>query len=101
MRSLLNYFSFSSFIILYIIILKNIGLKISSKDTEHVSMEPATVIQNGQERPAKSKRRKVCLTPRLSDFEILNVATLIIQNWPVSRVFQNIFYILNFDEEYK
>ena len=40
------------------------------------------------------------LTRRLSGFEILNNATLIFQKWLVSRHLANIFYYLNFYEEY-
>ena len=40
-------------------------------------------------------------TPRLSEFEIYNNATLIFQNRPVSRLFTNIFYNLNFAEYQK
>ena len=40
------------------------------------------------------------LTRRLSGFEILNNASLIFQNWLVSRHFANIFHYLNFSEEY-
>ena len=41
------------------------------------------------------------LTPRLSEFEILNNATSIFQNRPVSTLLKNIFYNLNFAEEAK
>ena len=40
------------------------------------------------------------LTRRLSGFEILDNATLILQKWLVSRHFANIFHNLNFSEEY-
>ena len=39
-------------------------------------------------------------TRRLSGFEILNNATLIFQEWLVTRHFANIFHYLNFSEEY-
>ena len=41
------------------------------------------------------------LTHRLSEFEILNDVTIIIQNWPVSRLNTNIFYNLNVADEHK
>ena len=40
------------------------------------------------------------LTPRLSEFEILNNANLIFQNRPISRLFTNLFYNLDFAEEH-
>ena len=41
------------------------------------------------------------LTPTLSGFEIFNDATLIIQNWLLSRIFVNILHHPNFIEDYK
>ena len=41
------------------------------------------------------------LTPTLSGFEILKDATLIIEVRPVYGLFLNIFYRLNFADEYK
>ena len=42
----------------------------------------------------------IILTRRLSEFKILNNATLICQKWLLSRHFANIFHYLNFSEEY-
>ena len=43
----------------------------------------------------------IALTSTLWRFEILNDTILIIQNWRVFRLFQNIFHHLNFAEHHK
>ena len=52
------------------------------------------------ERIAESDEVLQSLTRRLSGFEILNNATLIVRKWLVSRLFANIFLYLIFSEEY-
>ena len=42
---------------------------------------------------------KIKLTRRLSEVEILNDATLIVDTWAISRLFANIFHHLNFSKE--
>ena len=45
--------------------------------------------------------RRSHFNPMLSAFEILNNATIIIQNWLVSRFFASIFQYLNFTEKHE
>ena len=38
--------------------------------------------------------------PQVAGFENVNEINLIFQNWPISMIFTNIFYTLNFAEEH-